>query len=300
MSRRYRGAWGGGIDFPRVLPQDSGVGLERSRPAFPRRFAQALHFARSPGRGCWRNVMFPADPDPGGGLEQPMPVTVFGFPRSTYVKVVRLILTEKGVDYRFRDTEAEMYLPVHLERHPFGRVPALQHDDFVLYETSAIAAYIDEVFDGPKLTPQDPRKRARMNQWIGNLNAYFYPEMIYHVSHERLVYPELGIPGNDRIVQRAMPNVIRALEVMEQELADDRPFIVGDPLTMADFFLLPTLFAFGLTPEGKKLMPQFPAIERWNARMAALPSVIRFNASLPPRAPIEHAREWVKFHRPAA
>ena len=229
-----------------------------------------------------------------------MAVTVFGFPRSTYVKVVRLILTEKGVDYRFHDTETEMYLPVHLARHPFGRVPALQHDDFLLYETSAIAVYVDEVFDGPKLTPEEPRRRARMNQWISNLNAYFYPEMIFHVGHERLVYPELGIPGNDRIVQRALPNVIRALEVMEQELADGRPFIVGDRLTMADFFLLPTLFAFGLTPEGKKLMPRFPAVERWNARMGALPSVARFNASLPPRIPIEHAREWVKFHRPAA
>jgi glutathione S-transferase len=139
-----------------------------------------------------------------------------------------------------------------------------------------------------------------MNQWIGNLNAYFYPEMIFHVVHERLVYPELGIPGSERIVQRAMPNVIRALGVMEKELADGRPFIVGDRVTMADFFLLPTLFAFGLTPEGKKLIPQFPAVERWDARMDALPSVVRFNASLPPRTPVEHAREWVKFHRPAA
>ena len=229
-----------------------------------------------------------------------MPVTVFGFPRSTYVKVVRLILTEKGVDYHFHDTEPEMYLPVHLERHPFGRVPVLQHDDFVLYETSAIAAYVDEVFDGPTLTPEEPRRRARMNQWIGNLNAYFYPEMIFHVAHERLVYPELGIPGNDRIVERAMPHVTRALAVMERELADGRRFIVDDGVTLADFFLLPTLFAFGLTPEGKKLLPQFPAVEQWGARMDVLPSVVRLNASLPPRAPIEHAREWVKFHRPAA
>ena len=71
---------------------------------------------------------------------------------------------------------------------------------------------VDDVFPGPKLTPDDPKKRARMNQWIGNLNWYFYPEMIYHVSHERNVYPELGISANDLIVQRAMPKVIRALE----------------------------------------------------------------------------------------
>ena len=141
-------------------------------------------------------------------------VTLFGFPRSTFVKVAGLILTARNVEYRFHDTEEEMYLPVHLERHPFGRVPALQHGDFMLYETNAIAAYVDEVFPGAKLTPADPRKRARMNQWIGNLNWYFYPEMIYHVTHERLVYPELGIPGNDLIVQRAIPKVIRALEVL--------------------------------------------------------------------------------------
>jgi hypothetical protein len=124
--------------------------------------------------------------------------------------------------------------------------------------------------------------------------------MIYHVSHERVVYPELGIPGNDVVVQRAMPKVVRALEVMEQELSDGRPFIVGDTATMADYFLLPTLFAFGLTPEGKHTLPKYPTVVAWDNRMDALPSVVHFNAKLPPRAPIEHARQWIEFHRPAA
>jgi glutathione S-transferase len=227
-------------------------------------------------------------------------LTVFGFQRSTYVNVVRLILTEKGVPFRFHDTEDEMYTPAHLARHPFGRVPALQHGDFMLYETRAIAAYIDEVFDGTKLTPSDPRQRARMNQWIGNLDAYFYPYMIYHIGHERLVFPELGIAGKETIVERALPTAKRALEVMDRELADKRPFIVGDKLTLADFFLLPTLFAFGLTPEGKELRPRFPYVQAWDARMSALPSVVQFRSTLPPRDPIPHAREWAVSHRPLA
>ena len=45
-------------------------------------------------------------------------VAVFGFPRSTFVKVVGLILTAKAVDYRFHDTEDEIALPVHLKRRP--------------------------------------------------------------------------------------------------------------------------------------------------------------------------------------
>jgi glutathione S-transferase len=97
-----------------------------------------------------------------------------------------------------------------------------------------------------------------------------------------------------------MPKVIRALEVMEKELSDGRPFLVGDAVTIADYFLLPTLFAFALTPEGKQTLPRFPRIVAWDDRMDALPSVSRFNAKLPPRAPIQHAREWVHHHRPAA
>ena len=227
-------------------------------------------------------------------------VTVFGFQRSTYVNVVRLILTEKAVTFRFHDTENEMYTPEHLARHPFGRVPVLQHGDFMLYETRAIAAYVDEVLDGHKLTPVEPRKRARMNQWIGNLDAYFYPYMIYHIGHERLVFPELGIPAKQAIVDRALPTARRALAVMDRELADDRRFIVGDDVTLADFFLLPTLFAFGLTPEGKALRPEFRHVQAWDERMSALPSVVRFRATLPPRDPIPHAREWAVHHRPLA
>ena len=85
---------------------------------------------------------------------------------------------------------------------------------------------------------------------------------------------------------------------MERELSDGRPFLVGDAQTLADFFLLPTLFAFGLTPEGMELRPLFPAVEAWDRRMSKLPSVVRFRATLPPRVPIPHAREWVVSPRP--
>src|SRR5258706_4633764 len=80
-------------------------------------------------------------------------VTLYGFQRSTYVNVARLVLHAKGVRFTFHDTENEMYTAEHLERHPFGRVPVLQHGNFRLYETSAIALYVDDAFDGPRLQP---------------------------------------------------------------------------------------------------------------------------------------------------
>src|SRR5262245_36159470 len=87
-------------------------------------------------------------------------VLLYGFPRSTYVNVARLVLIAKQVPFEFHDTETEMYTDEHLERHPFGRVPAFKHGEFWLYETSAIALYVDENFSGPALQPKDARKRA--------------------------------------------------------------------------------------------------------------------------------------------
>ena len=99
---------------------------------------------------------------------------LFGADFSVYVRIVRLALAEKGVGYDLVpvDVFAAGGVPAwYLELHPFGRIPAFEHDGFRLFETSAIARYVDEAFDGPALQPTDPRGRATMNQIIGMLDA---------------------------------------------------------------------------------------------------------------------------------
>jgi glutathione S-transferase len=223
---------------------------------------------------------------------------VYGFPRSTYVNIVRLVLTQKDVPYEFHDLEPVMGKAEHLALHPFDRVPILRHGDFMVYETSAVASYVDEAFGGPRLTPQDVRARARMNQWISAVNSYYYPYMIYHVTHERLVFPELGIASDENVVAHALPKVEVALGVMERELSHGRGYLLGSELTLADFFLLPSTFAFSLTEEGKAMYPKYPAFCRWRERMENLPTTRKLRAMLPPREPIPHAREWATTHRP--
>ena len=185
---------------------------------------------------------------------------VYGFPRSTYVNIVRLVLTHKDVPYIFHDLEPVMGKPEHLALHPFNRVPILRHGDFTVYETSAIASYVDEAFDGPRLTPQDVRERARMNQWVSAVNSYYYPYMIYHVTHERLVYPELGIASDEKVVAHALPKVELALAVVERELSRGQDYLLGSELTLADFFILPSTFAFSLTEEGKAHVPEISGL----------------------------------------
>jgi glutathione S-transferase len=223
---------------------------------------------------------------------------VFGFPRSTFVHIVRLVLAHKEVTYTFRDLEPEMGKPTHLALHPFNRVPIFRHDDFTLYETSAIVTYIDEIFQIPPLRPKSARDRARINQWISSVNSYYYPYMIYHVTHERLVFPQLGIASDEKVVAHALPKVELGLQVMERELVHGKDYLLGSELSLADFYMLPSTYAFGLTEEGKAMYPKFPVFCRWRERMEALPTVQRFRAAQPPRAPIEHAREWAVSHRP--
>jgi glutathione S-transferase len=227
-------------------------------------------------------------------------VTVYGFPISTFVNIVRLVLTHKNVAFDFQDLEPVMGSPSHLALHPFNRVPILDHAGFRIYETSAIALYVDEAFVGPALQPKDTRERARMHQWISAVSSYYYPYMSYHLSHERLIYPALGIAPDEKVVAHALPRITVALDVMERELAHGLDYLIGEQLTLADFFVLPTMTSLSMTPEGQEMLKTRPKIGAWRARMEAQPAVTEVRATVAPHIgkPVEHARNWVETHRP--
>src|SRR4051812_11425076 len=99
-----------------------------------------------------------------------MAFVIYGPAYSTYARTVRLALEEKGAPYELVPVDiitGQHQQPDHLARQPFGPVPAFDHDGFTLYETDAIIRYIDDAAPGPKLTPAEPKARARMNQILG-------------------------------------------------------------------------------------------------------------------------------------
>ena len=117
---------------------------------------------------------------------------VFGAAYSVYVRAVRLALAEKGVAYRLEEVDifAEGGPTAdYLERHPFARIPAFEHDGFRLYEATAISLYVEEAFDGPPLMPEDPKARARAHQLLGILDNYAYRTLIWDVFVERVHIP---------------------------------------------------------------------------------------------------------------
>lgn len=97
-------------------------------------------------------------------------VNLFGIERSVYTRTARLALGEKEVAHTLQEVDVfgpDEVRAAHLSRHPFGRIPVLEHGDFRLYETAAIGRDADEAFVGPPLQARDRQVRARMNQPIG-------------------------------------------------------------------------------------------------------------------------------------
>ena len=108
---------------------------------------------------------------------------------------------EKGAPYRLHALElGEEKTPAHLARHPFGRVPTIDHDGFALYETQAIIRYVDAAFAGPALQPRDAQASARMNQLIGIVDWYFFHQVTAVIGFNRLLAPLLGITTDEAAV----------------------------------------------------------------------------------------------------
>ena len=88
--------------------------------------------------------------------------TVYSVPGSPFGRAVLATLEEKAASYRLLPVApGTLRSPEHLARHPFGRIPVLEHDGFSLYETQAILRYLDRVLPSPALSRSTSRVAAR-------------------------------------------------------------------------------------------------------------------------------------------
>jgi glutathione S-transferase len=206
---------------------------------------------------------------------------LYGAPYSVYVRAVRLALEEKGVRYRLEpiDVFAEPGPPAALlERQPFGRIPAFEHDGFKLYEAGAIERYVDEAFPGPALQPSAPRERARVNQLISILDSYAYRTLVWDIYVERISNPRKGRLPDEARIQAALPKARLCLRAIG-DLMNGGPCLAGAALTLADLHAAPMFAYFTLAPEADQLLADEPTIKAWWAGMTQRPAM---RATAPP------------------
>ena len=209
---------------------------------------------------------------------------VHGIPGSPFMRAVEVALREKSAPYRVRAiAPGEHKSPEYTALHPFGRVPALEHGDFRLYETQAILRYIDDVIPSPALEPADARLAARMNQIMGINDWYFFPLVGRTIVFNRIVGPKLlNLPVNEAAIAAAVPEGRHCVVELER-LLGEQPFLAGDQLSLADVLLAPQLDFFAATPEGASLLAG-TRLSKWLIRMNARPSMIATPRPLPLQA----------------
>ena len=198
---------------------------------------------------------------------------VYGAAMSPYVWSVRLALAEKGVAHDLVSVGiSEFRTEPHISRHPFGRIPAFEHDGFELYETQAIMRYVDEAFAAAPLQPIELHPFARMNQIMGIVDSYLTPCLLMNVIFQRLVAPLIGRTCDEAAVADALPRVRHCIGEIAR-LAGDQPFLAGDAVSLADLMVIPQLSYFKKLPEGAAQFAELPALAVWVNRMEERQSV---------------------------
>ncbi len=198
---------------------------------------------------------------------------VYSVPGSPFGRAVLAMLEEKGARYRL--------LPValgtnrsepHISRHPFGRVPVLEHDGFMLYETQAILRYLDRVLPAPPLTPAAPKAAARMDQAMNVNDWYLFQGVNNVIGFHRIVAPRLmGLEPDEEAIAAAMPKAHVVVAELSR-LLGAQPYFAGDNVTLADLMIAPQLHFLALTPEWTPLSAGRQNLVSWLARMDARPS----------------------------
>jgi glutathione S-transferase len=202
---------------------------------------------------------------------------LYGGPHSSFVRATRMALAERDVPYTLMPCP-----PGHVDgdaRHPFSKIPFLRYGDFILAESIAIIRFTEREFpNAPSLWPADSRRAALCDQWVSAITDFVSKRIGFGICFPRLAAPVLGLPVDEAAIAAAVKLLPATLDELERPLAA-QPYLTGATMTLADLYLVPTLYYLGLTAEGQAALPAYPALNAWQARMAERPSV---RATVPP------------------
>jgi glutathione S-transferase len=199
---------------------------------------------------------------------------VHSVPGSPFGRSVLATLEEKGARYRLKPVAPGTFQSAeHLARHPFGRVPVLEHEGFLLYETQAILRYLDRVLPSPSLTPNDLRGAARMDQAMNINDWYLFHGVGNVIIFHRVISPRLmGKAPDEAAIDAAMPKAKTVFTELARLLGQSSYF-AGDELSLADLLLAPAVAFFAPTPEWSVLGAPHPNLAAWLDRMEARSSM---------------------------
>ncbi|MFT3695567.1 MAG: glutathione binding-like protein [Kofleriaceae bacterium] len=155
----------------------------------------------------------------------------------------------------------------HVARQPFGQLPALDDEGFKMFESRAMARYVDEKAGG-QLTPKDAQGRAKMEQWISVETSDFTPAamtFVYDAVFKR--------PQSEEALKTAGEKLEKAVGVIDASLkASGKPWLVGDQFTIAEVAYAPYIEYAMASPQAKAIFEKHPNFMSWWKRVSERPA----------------------------
>ncbi len=172
---------------------------------------------------------------------------LYSYFRSSSSYRVRVALALKGVAYEYLaldlSPDACAQLTDDFTRvNPMQQIPVLVWTEGGieqrLTQSVAIIEYLDERFPNPPLLPKDPLARARVREAVQIVNAGIQP--LQNPGTLRFLHEHAGHEASKRFRNEAIEKGLAALEHLAQRAGG--PHFLGDPLSMADLYIVPQLY----------------------------------------------------------
>jgi glutathione S-transferase len=198
-------------------------------------------------------------------------LNLYVFPPSPRAFKVMALAAHLGIDYEKRIvdlTKGEQRRPEFAKLNPNQRMPVLEEDGFVLWESNAILQYLADKKPASGLLPADPRGRADVTRWQCWDLANWDPACAIMIF-ERLVKKLLHIGDPDPVeIARGEERFHRVANILDAHLKG-RNYITGDKLTVADFSIGAPL---NLAAPAQLPVSGYAEIRRWHANLSELPA----------------------------
>ena len=217
-----------------------------------------------------------------------MAYELYWFHGSPYAWTALLGLEIKKIPYTnniLQASKREHKSQDFLALNPRGKVPALKHNDAVMYESIAILAYLEEIAPTPPIFGETPQETGLIWQRTLEISNYICPPLILNTTRQIF----LGFFDEEaHLIDQKIDEARQALEWIEQTLTQDS-FMAGANISAADLVLLPYVKAFerAITkPAGEALGRQFlpfgknyPHLNAWLTKIEAM---AEYDATYPP------------------
>ncbi len=173
-----------------------------------------------------------------------------------------MVLHEKGVPFETYEVDLENKSEEFLSISPTGKVPVVVADGDSLYESNVVNQYLDEVFESPKLLPEDPKQRAYARIWMASADDNFFPAVfIASVGGER------GF--SETQIAEALERLKRTLAALEERLGYGREYLAGE-FSLADVAHAGNFVRLHELAEGGGIeLADYPNVVAWMEKIEA-------------------------------